>query len=94
MSVLFRNVSSDTRSVGFGVLIPQAVAPDGVVAVDDAAAGAYDCQPSIWQPVDPAAADTRAPAAPAAEPEDQPNVARLRARAKAELSAASGSASA
>lgn len=62
----FRNVSSDTRDVAYGLLRPQRVEPDALITVDDAAAESYECQPAIWKKVEaPAAPAAPAPAAQA-----------------------------
>lgn len=54
----FRNVSADERMVVYGVPSARTVTVDGVVDVDDDAAGAYESQPAIWRRVD-IPADTR-----------------------------------
>lgn len=52
MTVEYKNVSGHTRLSPYGVIGSKIIPADGILLVVDEAAESYDCQPTIWEPVD------------------------------------------
>lgn len=74
MTIEYRNVSGHERLAQYGVVGSRITAADGILRVVDEAADSYDCQPTIWEPVDQAGFAARQDAreraaAPAVEPQ-------------------------
>lgn len=88
MTVYYRNVSADVREVVVGHVGPRVIPPDGLLVVADEYAESYDCQPTIWDPVDQAAFDERESARKPVAPQENPpapEVALLEAQADGEV---------